>query len=97
MTVPNGLPRNIEHGHEMNNMKNEHGYCPNCNADLDGGSVWVHFFKETGSEAEADRIAEMYGSTREKGQWGRAVALYDREKDRTSAYQCPDCNHIWDR
>jgi hypothetical protein len=81
----------------MNNMKNEHGYCPNCNADLDGGSVWVHFFKETGSEAEADRIAEMYGATREKGQWGRAVALYDLEKDRSAAYQCPDCNHIWSR
>lgn len=75
----------------------EHGHCPNCKVDLDGGSIWGHFFKETGSHTEADRIAEMYGATREKGQWGRQIGIYDFETDRTRQWQCPDCNHIWGR
>ena len=76
----------------------EHGNCPNCGVSLDGGSIWEHFFKEKGSEAEADKIAEMYGATRENNkQWGRAIAMYDRGKDRTTHYKCPDCNHVWER
>jgi rubrerythrin len=78
-------------------MKNEHGHCPNCNADLDGGSIWETFFQLTGSEEEADRKAEMYGANREKGRWGRTIALYDRDKDRTVAWKCPDCEHTWER
>lgn len=78
-------------------MKNEHGHCPNCNADLDGGSIWETFFQLTGSEEEADRKAEMYGANREKGKWGRTIALYDRDKDRTVAWKCPDCGHAWER
>jgi rubrerythrin len=78
-------------------MKNEHGHCPNCNADLDGGSIWETFYQLTGSEEEADRKAEMYGANREKGRWGRTIALYDRDKDRTVAWKCPDCGHIWER
>ena len=76
----------------------EHGNCPNCGASLDGGSIWEHFFKQKGSEAEADKIAEMYGATRENNkQWGRAVALYDQNLDRVVAHQCPDCKHEWQR
>lgn len=78
-------------------MTNEHGYCPNCGADLDGGSIWEHFFKEKGSEFWADHIAEMYGATREKGQWGRAIGIYDMEQDCTMLWQCPDCAHQWER
>ena len=78
-------------------MKNEHGHCPNCNADLDGGSIWETFYQLTGSEEEADRKAEMYGANREKGRWGRTIALYDRDKDRTVAWKCADCGHIWER
>ena len=75
----------------------EHGHCPNCNANLDGGSIWEHFFQKIGSEPEADRMAEMYGATREKGQWGRAIGLYDRDQDQTVAWKCPDCEHVWER
>ena len=78
-------------------MKNEHGHCPNCNANLDGGSIWETFFQLTGSEKEADRKTEMYGANREKGRWGRTIALYDRDKDRTVAWKCPDCGHAWER
>jgi rubrerythrin len=78
-------------------MKNEHGHCPNCNANLDGGSIWGHFFQKTGSEEQADKAAAVYGANREKGQWGRAIALYDRDEDRTVAWKCPDCGHVWER
>ena len=78
-------------------MVNENGYCPNCKVDLDGGSIWEHFFKETGSALEADRIAEQYGATRGKGQWGRQIGIYDMDEDRTVAWQCPDCGHKWGR
>lgn len=27
-------------------MSSEHGHCPNCNADLNGGLIWEHFFKQ---------------------------------------------------
>lgn len=76
---------------------NEHGYCPNCGTDLDGGSIWQHFFEQYGSEDEADRISAMYGATRERGQWGRQVGIYDMDRDRTVSWQCPDCKHVWER
>jgi hypothetical protein len=76
---------------------NENGYCPNCGVDLDGGSIWEHFYKETRSEAKATHIAAQYGATKEKGQWGRQVGIYDLDADRTTQWECPDCKHIWGR
>lgn len=102
-------------------MTEDHGKCPNCGADLNGGSIWQHFYDEFTSgkgywksengiydggnrllsheEAErvADEVASSYGATRTKGQWGRAIAIYDRDKDRTVAFSCPDCDHQWPR
>ena len=76
---------------------NEHGYCPNCNTDLDGGLIWEYFYKEYGSEAKADDYAKGYGATRTTGKWGRAVGYYDMKKDRTTGWTCPDCDHSWGR
>lgn len=76
---------------------NEHGYCPKCGCDLDGGSIWKYFFEQSGSEDDADRTSAMYGATRERGQWGREIGIYDLNTDRTIAWQCPDCGHQWDR
>lgn len=76
-------------------MLGEHGNCPACKADMNGGSIWQHFYDRHGSEAKADRIAAMYGATRSFGRWGRALAIYSRERDRTVAYRCPDCGHEW--
>lgn len=76
---------------------NEHGHCPNCGVSLDGGSIWQHFRDKEGSDEEADRIASMYGATREKGNWGRAIGIYDIFKDRTVRWKCPDCDHEWNR
>lgn len=68
--------------------RNEHGNCPHCNADLDGGSIWETFYQKAlhgeyygqqGRPAEddeaqeiADLAAEQYGATRGNGRWGRA-------------------------
>lgn len=95
-------------------MQNDHGSCPNCKTDLNGGSIWQTGFDlalsnggdthpsipaKTKEEAEkrADLYASHYGATREAGQWGREIGIYDLEKDRTVSWQCPDCNHIWPR
>lgn len=71
--------------------------CPSCEANLVGGSIWELFFQQTHSEEEADRIAAMYGATRTEGRWGRAIGLYDMERDRTVAWRCPDCGYEWGR
>ncbi len=74
---------------------NEHGYCPNCNLDLDGGLVWDFFYKEYGTAAKADETAAMYGATRTTGHWGLATGMYDMKLDRTVDQTCPECNHYW--
>lgn len=74
-----------------------HGNCPTCGVSLDGGGIWQTFYDKTGSEAEADKIAEMYGASRTSGRWGRAIALYSMERDQTYAYRCPDCGDKWPR
>ena len=77
---------------------NDHGHCPACKADMNGGSIWETMLeKSDGDEAEADRKAEMYGATRTSGRWGRKIGLYDIGRDRTMQYMCPDCEHIWKR
>lgn len=75
----------------------EHGHCPACGTNLDGGSIWEHFFKQYNSEEKADEVAAMYGATRTKGQWGREIGIYDMDKDRTVSFKCPDCEHEWPR
>jgi uncharacterized C2H2 Zn-finger protein len=29
--------------------------------------------------------------------FSRVIGIYSRDRDRTVAYQCPDCNACWDR
>jgi len=77
--------------------KNDHGNCPHCGVDLNGPWIWRHFYEKYDSKEEADRVAEMYGADRYNGRFGRCIALYDRDRDETVAYACPDCNHTWDR
>jgi len=71
--------------------------CPNCGVDLSTDYIWDHFFKEKGNEEEATRIAEMYGASKGKGKFSRKIGLYDWGEDRTVAWKCPDCEHIWKR
>lgn len=94
-------------------MDNEHGYCPKCNADLDGGSIWQTFYDQAiegkhykhegtpASEDEAKRLADasakLYGASRTKGKWGRVIGMTDMIKDRIVSWVCPDCKHEWPR
>lgn len=77
-------------------MENEHGYCPRCHLDLDGERIWESFNKIKASEEDADRAAALYGATRERGKFSRAIGIYSMDRDRTVAFRCPECNHEWE-
>lgn len=76
---------------------NDHGRCPACNADLNGGSIYDHFRTSGDGHEEALRKAQLFGATEHSGQWGRQTAIYSSEHDRTIAWRCPDCLHEWPR
>lgn len=89
--------------------QDDHGKCPKCGSDLNGGSIWEHFYFQGiqhghypdykplapgFAELAADRIAEMYGATRTNGKWGRAIGI-EKDRDRIEEWECPDCKHRW--
>lgn len=79
---------------------NINGYCPHCNADLDGDLVINYPLSQGRTMDEAFEYAKSYeGWDQYKvlNRWGRAIALYDIDKDRTTAYRCPDCQGTWER
>jgi len=76
---------------------NEHGYCPNCNMDFDGGLIWNTGLEMYGTEERADDYAEAYGATRTTGKWGKRIGIYDMERDMTTHWRCPECKHEWKR
>lgn len=76
---------------------NEHGFCPNCKMDFDGELIFETFLRKYGDRRKAIETAEMYGATETKGRWGKRIGIYSIEKDRTSMWRCPDCNHTWSR
>lgn len=55
--------------------------CPHCHADL------------TGDPIEPGELRDFYGASH----YSRKLTLYDRDKDRTVAYECPDCGKRWER
>ena len=81
-------------------MSNIKGYCPHCNADLDGDLVIDYPLSQGKTMEEALAYAAMYAGWNEHGKdnrWSRAIGLYDIRKDRTTMYKCPDCGKTWDR
>lgn len=79
----------------VTNPINEHGYCPNCNANLDGGDIKQTFIDMGKTPEEALKSADNYGYSKGRTQWGRQIGQYSMEFDRTTSYVCPDCNHEW--
>jgi hypothetical protein len=81
-------------------MSNINGYCPHCNANLDGDLV-INYPLSQGYTPDLvlKYVAsyEGWNEHREANRWNRAIALYDMRKDRTTAYRCPDCGETWDR
>ena len=79
---------------------NINGYCPHCNASLDGDLVIDHPLSQGKSMDEALEYAKFYDGWNEHGEanrWGRAISLYSLEKDCTIGYRCPDCNRTWEQ
>lgn len=75
---------------------NEHGYCPHCGADMDGGSIWETGLTMLGNEKAADDYAAGHGATRTSGNWSRRRGIYDVHLDKTVRWACPDCNGEWE-
>ena len=81
-------------------MSNINGYCPHCNADLDGDLVINYPLSQGKTMDEALEYAKFYSGWKEHkvlNRWGRAIAIYDLNNDRTSGYRCPDCSKEWSR
>jgi len=55
--------------------------CPHCGSDWTGSPI-------------PDEHRHMYGNATH---FKREIAIYDRDADRTVAFQCPDCNTTFDR
>ncbi len=55
-------------------------HCPKCNADLRGEPI-----------PEKDR--EMFGG---HTHFLKVISIYNRDRDRTVKWKCPDCGHEWD-
>ena len=56
-------------------------FCPEC------GTRWWY-----------KKIPKEYRENHSPPYWySRVMALYDLHKDRTYAYQCPDCNTVFER
>lgn len=58
--------------------------CPGCGADLDGGSM----MKSEGGPLADDVVRGCYSPPY---RWGREIMLVDRDRDRVTAWECPDC------
>lgn len=56
---------------------------PKCTADL------------SGAEIPADLRNPFYGTT--ETHYSRVIGIYDRDRDRTTHWRCPDCGHEWRR
>ena len=72
-------------------------FCPNCGVSLVGGLVFETGMRKYGNRKDALEYAECYGATETQGEWQREIAIYDRDRDRTVAYRCPDSDHEWNR
>lgn len=88
-------------------LESIHGKCPKCNFDFAGEDVKMHFLKHLSEqpnavediEAEAERIAAMYGWTAEKPvSFSNIMGIEIRGAyDGTVMHQCPECHTTWDR
>lgn len=58
----------------------EADHCPACGVSLIGEPI-----------PEELRRSGFYGDSTH---WRRDIAIYDRDRDQTVAYQCPDCRHV---
>lgn len=80
--------------------ENQSGYCPHCNANLDGDLVIETFMEQGKTRKEALESAAYYSGWNEHGElnrWGRKIGISSMEHDRVMEWQCPDCHKRWKR
>jgi len=75
----------------------EHKYCPECGFHLEGGLIFETFLEKYGDREKARVAARLYGATETEGRWGKAIGIYDMERDMTVEWMCPECRHTWKR
>jgi hypothetical protein len=78
--------------------ENQHGHCPDCNANLDGELVIAYPLNQGKTLEEAIEYASNYAGYTENGlnsRFGRQIGIYDINRDRTTKWKCPDCGHEW--
>jgi predicted Zn-ribbon and HTH transcriptional regulator len=63
-------------------VDNDPDICPGCKIDLREGAWKI-----------PQELWVAYGAR----QGTRRIGIYSRERDRTVAWRCPDCNHEWSR
>lgn len=90
-------------------IPNQHGYCPKCNADLDGEVMmdsWRRLYPEKTEEellkwfscyCPSDTPKEQLVMMSKTRRWGRQIGLETPYYDGVSMFACPDCKHVWKR
>lgn len=83
----------------------QHGHCPVCDYDWDGGSIlesWKEK-REAGQDyyvgrSDTDLEAEMHEFYSPPFRWSRLIGVEIQGKyDGVSEWMCPRCNSRWDR
>jgi len=72
-----------------------HGSCVHCNYDLNGEGIYAcYYIKYDGDGAKALEKASMFGASKDKGRFGKAIYVksYDTDGNKLPPYfQCPEC------
>ena len=55
--------------------------CPHCKVDLTGEPIQEQYLQWYAGATHSSRV----------------ISIYDRAKDRTVKWKCPDCGHEWER
>lgn len=79
----------------------KHGRCPHCGADWDSGAIFDALRPQKWCADKSDvelqaHIDECYGTDAPQ-RYSRLVNIYCQDRDRTVAWQCPDCRTKWPR
>lgn len=95
------MPKNKSIGSKLpenqdSKSPNEHGYCPHCGTNLDGGDILEYFIASGRTREQAMETARNYGYRKGHTQWGRQIGI-EYDHDCIEEWQCPDCNGKWPR
>ncbi len=83
-----------------------HGHCPKCGDSFQGPDVKMHFIQDLVDkqydgdvEAEAERLAALYGWTKEQPKnFSNIIGItLSDNPDEYIMHQCPTCQTTWDK